>query len=403
MTDIIISGGGLVGATISIALAHEGLSSAIIDRECLESLQNPVSDGRTTAVSLASQRLFSTLGIWPFIKDDAAPITDIRVFEGGSPWAIYFDHKEIGSAPMGYIVDNHRLRKALYQRIEQEKDRIQWISPAKIQSRTFLDNSVHVDLDQEKSLTAQLLIVAEGRQSETCQALGIDYRRVSYDQKGLVFSVFHEKPHQGVAWEAFHPDGPLAFLPLNDCPITHRSRSGVVWSLPTITADMWFAQENDQITNKLFTQFSFLGKLEIDGKKWIYPLSSQLAKQIVSSRLVITGDAAHGYHPVAGQGVNVGWRDAAVLAEILGDAKKIGLDLGSLHLLKSYEKRRKVDTLSMFAMTDGMVRLFSNQSTILHFLRNAGLGAVNNLPPLKRFFMKRAMGLGGHLPRLMRV
>lgn len=413
---IMISGGGLVGATMALALAHEGVRCVVIDREPIASLENPAIDGRTTAIALASQRFFEKLGVWALLKDYASPIQDIRVFEGSSPWVINFNHTDIGPDPMGYIVDNYRLRHALYQCLQAQGDRIQWIAPAQMTATSFLPHHVDIQLDcageiQQKQ--GSLLIIAEGRYSQTCQSMGIAYRHVDYHQKALVFSVFHEKSHQGVAWEVFYPDGPLAFLPLMDCPVTGRHRSGVVWTLPhgahgdttgggMSLADHWFACSPIEIGEKLKELFPYFGEVELCGPKWSYPLWAQLAKKMIDSRVVIMGDAAHAYHPVAGQGVNVGWRDAAVLAEILGDAQRLGLDLGGMELLKTYQRHRHLDTLSILGMTDLMVRLFSNNSRVLYFLRNTGVGLVNQVSPLKRFFMKRAMGYGGNVPRFMR-
>lgn len=388
MNAVVISGGGLVGATLALTLAEAGIPSHVIDRDPLETLIDPAMDGRTTAVALASKQLFDRLGVWKSVESVACSIDHITVYEQGSPWGVYFDHKELGDQPMGYIVDNPSLRKAMYQQVKLKPDLIQWHSNCKIANRQM----DHIELTNGEILKTQLLVVAEGRHSETCKSLGLQYRRLSYNQKGLVFRLSHELPHNHTAWEVFPSDGPLAFLPLCDCPETGEFQSGIVWTLPNEMADAWYERSNEEIEDYLFKQFNHLGKLKISGNRWIYPLSAQVLKTAISDRLVVVGDAAHAYHPVAGQGVNVGWRDVTTLTRLLEAQKNAGGDLGSQVLLRTYDRERTVDAYSILAMTDGMVRLFSNTSRPLSFLRNTGLGIVNNIPPLKRFFMKRAMG-----------
>lgn len=392
MADVCILGGGLVGGFLSIALAEKGIQVVVVDKESQQAMLNPVADGRTTAINLASQQFFSALGLWSGISSQAEPILDIKVFEGGSPWSIHFDHKLLGDDPMGFIAENRFIRQAIIEKALSHPN-ICWYDATSLLAKKITKAGVEIYLSNGIEIQSSLLVGAEGRNSETREAAGIKSYRFPYHQKGLVFSVYHEKPHHGVAWEAFQPAGPLAFLPIQDCPETGRYRSGVVWTLSVEEGDFWFEQENTAIEAKLNELFGFLGAFQIVGQKWIYPLSAQVVDRFIDARLVIVGDAAHVCHPVAGQGVNVGWRDAYVLAQHLGRAKNLGLDLGLHTLLRDYQKARRLDTLSIFAMTDGMVRLFSNNSSILYFLRNTGLGVVNKITPLKHFFMRRAMGL----------
>ena len=380
MADVCILGGGLVGGVLGIALARQGMSVAIVDRESKEAMLNPHADGRTTAVNLASRFIFDELGLWNELANQAEPILDIKVFEGGSPWSIHFDHHMIGNDPMGYIIENRFIRQAIINRALSLPN-ITWHDQASVLTKKISKTSVEIYLNNGIEIKADLLVGAEGRGSPTRQEAGIKSYQFPYHQKGLVFSVYHEKPHQGIAWEAFHPTGPLAFLPIQDCPVSNRHRSGVVWTLPAGEGDFWLSQDNTMITAKLKELFGFLGDFEIVGQKWIYPLNAQMVNRFIDDRLVIIGDAAHVCHPVAGQGVNVGWRDAAVLTAHLQRARWLGIDPGSQAILKAYQKERRVDTWSIFAMTDGMVRLFSNNSSVLHFLRNAGLGTVNRIPP----------------------
>jgi 2-octaprenyl-6-methoxyphenol hydroxylase len=298
----------------------------------------------------------------------------------------------IGKDPMGYIVENRFIRQAIIAQA-LKSPLLTWYDQTVMQDKKITPSGVQIMLENGVEINANLLVGAEGRGSPTREAAGIKSYQFPYHQKALVFSVYHAQPHQGVAWEAFHPDGPMAFLPVQDCPLTQRHRSGVVWTLPKEQGDFWQAQENTLIAKKLHELFGFLGDFEIVGQKWAYPLTAQVVSRFIDKRFVIVGDAAHVCHPVAGQGVNVGWRDAAVLAKHLQRAKQLGIDLGTQRILKNYQQERRLDTWAIFAMTDGMVRLFSNNSSILYFLRNAGLGAVNKIPPLKRFFMRRAMGL----------
>lgn len=391
MVDICILGGGLVGGVLGVALAKRGLTVAIVDREEKSAMLNPSVDGRTTAISLASKFIFDDLGLWDEIAPHAEPILDIKVFEAASPWSIHFDHQMIGKDPMGYIVENRFIRQAIINQALKFPS-LTWYDKTMMRTKKITASGVEVMLENDVEINASLLVGAEGRGSPTREAAGIKSYQFPYHQKALVFSVYHDQPHQGVAWEAFHPAGPMAFLPIQDCLLTHRHRSGVVWTLPAEQGDFWVAQENTVIAEKLYELFGFLGNFEIVGQKWAYPLAAQMVNRFIDERFVIVGDAAHVCHPVAGQGVNVGWRDAAVLAAHLHRAKRLGVDLGAQRILKDYQQERRFDTWSIFAMTDGMVRLFSNNSSILYFLRNAGLGTVNRIPPLKRFFMRRAMG-----------
>lgn len=402
--DVCIVGGGLVGGVMAIDLARRGFHVVVVDQESPEAMLNPAVDGRTTAVNLGSQRYFSELGLWQYLASEAERINDIRVYEGGSPWSIHFDHKEMGAEPMGYIIDNRFIRQAIIQRA-LDYSTLHWLAPTQVLAKKINQQGVQIftNCGLEKSNTehpdgdydeihAQLLICAEGRKSPTRSDVGIKTYEFPYKQKALVFSVHHEHSHQNVAWEVFYPQGPLAFLPAKSAD-GQSHRSGIVWTLPPDEADYWAAQEMPALEKKLQDLFPHFGTFTICTKVWCYPLSAQMVDRFIDQRMVIIGDAAHVCHPVAGQGVNVGWRDAMELGAILSEARALGGDLGSQSVLSSYQRARRLDTYSIFAMTDGMVRLFSNDSHILGFLRNGGLGVVNRISPLKKFFMKRAMGV----------
>lgn len=401
-SDVSIIGGGLVGGILAIALAKNGFKVTVIDRDPPRNLDDPSLDGRTTAVCYTSQQLFNSLGLWEMISPEAEPINTIKVFEGGSPWSGHFDHKDIGDHPMGYIVENSLLRQAIYKRAQTLGNNITWLAPAEVVTQKISQSGVHLYLKSGEEIISPIYVGAEGRGSATREAANIKTKHIDYQQKALVFSVYHDKPHENIAWEVFYPEGPMAFLPIKDCPTTGRHRSGVVWTLPSAAAESWILQSNEDIAAKLQELFGFLGGITLIGQKWCYPLTAQLVERYIAQRCVIMGDAAHVCHPVAGQGVNIGWRDAAVLCDVLVQARQLGLDLGSQVVLKRYQRRRRFDTLAIFAMTDTMVRLFSNNSSILYFLRNGGLGIVNRIPVLKKMFMKQAMGLGGDMPPLLR-
>ncbi|WP_010301594.1 FAD-dependent monooxygenase [Candidatus Odyssella thessalonicensis] len=390
-SDVCILGGGLVGGVTALALAHTGLSVTVADIETPENLLDQKLDGRTTAVNLASAQFFSAIGLWHSIQNYAAPINFIKVYEGGQPWSINFDHRDLGADPMGYIVENRYIRQAIFA-AALNHPLINWQAPAKTLTKKINQTQATVYLDNGCEIETSLIICAEGRHSPSREEAGINKKQFSYDQKGLVFSVYHDRPHHNIAWEVFHPSGPLAFLPMLESP-EGAYRSGVVWTLPVAEADKWTQASKEAIAEQLYRLFPHLGAMEIFTDVWSYPLMAQIVDRFIDNRFVIIGDAAHICHPVAGQGVNVGWRDAHELTTILTRNKQLGLDLGNMTALKQYQRGRRLDAYSIFAMTDGMVRLYSNNSKILSPIRSMGLGIVNKVPPLKRFFMKRAMGI----------
>lgn len=391
--DVAIVGGGLVGGTLGVALAQQGFFVGVIDRESPEDLLKPDLDGRTTAVSYGSRLIFERLGIWNKVEQAAEPIFDIRVFERGSPWAVYYNHRDVGGVPMGYIVENRALRQGIFQRAREVSHHLTWMAPACVTRTERNPHNVVIHLDDGGILNASLLIGAEGRLSATRDEADMKTLQWRYEQTALIAHVSHEKPHHGSAWEIFQPQGPFAILPLRTCPATGTYRSGIVWTGSSEDVNRLLSLDDAAISAELYKLFPYFGNIQMSGKRWSYPLGAMVAKNTVDHRLAIVGDAAHTVHPVAGQGVNLGWRDAQTLADVLGKARDLGLDIGSKNLLQGYQRRRYADTLSIVAMSDGMVRLFSNNSSVLSFLRNTGLGIVNQIPPLKRRLMRQAMGL----------
>lgn len=391
--DVAIVGGGLVGGTLGVALAQQGFFVGVIDRESPEDLLKPDLDGRTTAVSYGSRLIFEKLGIWNKVEHAAEPIFDIRVFERGSPWAVYYNHRDVGGVPMGYIVENRVLRQGIFHRAREVSHHLTWMAPARVARTERNPQNVVIHLSEGSLLKASLLIGAEGQLSATRDEAGIKTFRWRYEQMALIAHVSHEKPHHGSAWEIFQPQGPFAILPLRICPATGTYRSGIVWTGASEDINWLLGLDDAAISAELYKIFPYFGDIQLSGKRWSYPLGAMVAKNTIDHRLAVVGDAAHTVHPVAGQGVNLGWRDAQTLADVLGKARGLGLDIGSKNLLQDYQRRRYVDTFSILAMSDGMVRLFSNNSSTLSFLRNTGLGLVNQIPPLKRRLMRHAMGL----------
>lgn len=391
--NVVIIGGGLVGGTLAIALANQGIKTTVIDRDPLNVITNPALDGRTTAISFGSQQIFTSLGIWEVIEPFSQPILDIRVFEKDSPWAIYYNHQDLGKDPMGYIVQNHIIRNAIAQKALSLSKKLEWLAPLEFKKSCYHPSHIEVELNDGVKHSAALLVGAEGRNSPTRRQANIKTTTWEYGQNALVVHVTHEKPHDGVAWEIFMPQGPLAFLPLLDCPLTGRHRSGIVWVDSKDNINSLLSASDQDLSKTLLAHFPFYGEISISGQRWSYPLSALKVDKLIDKRFAIVGDAAHVVHPIAGQGVNLGWRDARALANVIIDAQKLGLDIGSDTILKNYQKQRKLDHLSVLGLTDGINRLFSNNSSALHFLRNTGFALVNNTKPLKRFLMKKAMGL----------
>ncbi|MBY0280910.1 MAG: UbiH/UbiF/VisC/COQ6 family ubiquinone biosynthesis hydroxylase [Alphaproteobacteria bacterium] len=387
-SDVIIIGGGLVGATLAIGLAQKQILVTVIDKERPENQLLPQTDGRTTAVSYGSQQIFNKLGAWNAMAPYAQPIWEIRVFEAGSPWTVDYDHKDLGPNPMGYIVENRILRQALYDC--RNIKHLNWIAPNSVKSADYKDQKVTLVLQDDQIIEAPLVVGAEGRFSQMRAQSSICTKTWDYSEHALVTHLTHEKPHNGTAWEIFLPDGPLAILPMLDHE-NGKSRSGIVWAKSR--KHDWADWTDQELALKIEEHFPFYGKLEVCNQRWSYPLSALTVDSIIDHRMVLVGDAAHVVHPIAGQGVNLGWRDADALVKCLVEAKSLGLDIGSYTVLESYQKERRRDHRAVLLMTDGINKLFNNSSSILHFARNAGFAAVNHIKPLKRFLMKKAMGL----------
>lgn len=394
-TDVLIIGGGLAGGTMGCILASHGVDTVVVDREAPSTILDPEYDGRASAIALGSQRVLEGAGLWDDLADDSAAIQDIRVADGDSLMFLHYDHQDLGGEPFGYMVENRRHRVALAKRFKA-LDHLQVRAPDKLATLERTADGVTAELESGACVRARLVIGADGRGSEVRKRAGITLTQWSYEQSGIVCTVEHEKPHNNIAHEHFLPAGPFAILPLMG------NQSCIVWTERSDLAPAMMELSDAAFGAELSERFGdFLGDVTVVGKRWCYPLSLQFATRTIDQRLVLIADAAHGMHPIAGQGLNMGLRDVAALAEVLIEAKRLGLDLGASTVLERYEKWRRFDNTLMLAMTDVLNRLFSNNITPVRVARDLGLGIVNSIPPLKRLFMRHAMGLVGDLPRLM--
>lgn len=402
-TDMIIAGGGLVGNALAIALAQGGIRVTVVDPLPREQQLAAAFDGRTSAISSASVQILSYMGVWKHIAPDAQPIHDIRVCDQDKPGYVHYSDKEVGE-PFGYIVENGHIRRGLYLGLEGEKN-ISLVQDKVVDYATTA-TSASVTLESGKTITAPLLVAADGRFSKLRDAAKIPNRVISYHQTAIVCLMEHEHPHAGLALEKFYPAGPFAILPLvSTAEGIHRS--GIVWTehdrdAPRYTA-LPDAEFNAELQRRVGDATScYWGKVRAVGKRFAYPLKLMHADSFVAHRFILVGDAAHGVHPIAGQGVNLGYRDVAVLEELLVNQHRLGLDLGAESVLKHYQRWRRFDSMTMTAGTDILNRLFSNHVPGLSLVRRAGMVAVNHMPPLKRYFMKHAMGTLGDLPRMLK-
>jgi 2-octaprenyl-6-methoxyphenol hydroxylase len=393
--EVIINGGGLVGLSLGCALAAAGLKIVVLDRDDPSVMLDAPYDGRSSAIAWASQQALATIGVWDHLANQAQAMLDIRVSDGASPLFLHYDHRELEGEPFGYMVENRHMRQALHARAA-EIPTLKLLAPAQASEIVRAENGVVVRLADGQEIQARLLVGAEGRNSPSRIDAGIAVSGWSYHQVGIVCTVCHEQPHLGVAQERFLPSGPFAILPLVG------NRSSLVWTETDELAPVMMALDDDDFLAEISKRFGdYLGTLELEGPRWSYPLSLQIADRYVDRRLVLAGDAAHGMHPIAGQGLNVGLRDVAALTEVLVDAARLGLDIGSDDVLDRYQRWRRFDNATLLAVTDVLNRLFSNDIEPLHLARDVGLAAVNKMPDLKKFFMRHARGTVGKLPKLL--
>lgn len=399
--DVLIVGGGMAGMTLACALAGAGVSVAILDRSPPEALVATEYDGRASAIAHASAMAYRGIGLWPLLEPHASPIDDIRVADGHplrgiSPLFLHYDHREIGDVPFGYIIENRRLREALAS-FASTLPGLKLLAPVDLVQLDRDSHRVEAHLADGRTIRAALGIAADGRFSQTRKNAGIPVSSFRYRQTAIVCTVKHERAHRGVAVELFLPGGPFAMLPMTD------NRCNVVWSERADLAPAYLALDETRFMDELRQRFGdWLGAIELTGPRFSYPLGVLHAGRYTDERLVLVGDAAHAIHPIAGQGLNLGLRDVAALAELIVDTHRLGLDLAGPQVLDRYERWRRVDNMLLTAVTDGLNRLFSNDIGPIRLARDLGLAGVNRVPPVKRFLMRHAMGVVGDLPRLVR-
>ena len=402
-TDIVIIGGGHAGLITAALIGQLDLNCILIDRDDPQKTLDAAFDGRTTAISYGSQKVLQETGAWEALEPHACPIEKIDILDGNSRKNILeFDNKEVGGDIFGWILENRQIRLALYKRLE-DCDNVTIIAPSTVTACDTTNDHAAVTLDDGTQITAKLLIGADGRGSFVRRNAGIESRQWSYNQHAIVCTVVHEHPHDNIAVEHFRNEGPFAILPMTDDEDGHH-RSSIVW-----TEDSKKRQTNsfyyDDETFNYALQSRFpdrYGTVKQIGKRFSFPLSLNHAYHYTSQRTALVADAAHGIHPIAGQGLNLGIRDIAALYGLLAQACDTQTDIGSDAQLQRYEQARRLDNTAMAGTTDILNKLFSNDSKVLGFARKAGMHIIAKTPPAKRFFMKQAMGSAGILPALIK-
>ena len=402
-TDIVIAGGGHTGLALALALrsAAPTLGVTVVDAEAPGG--HP-QEGRYSAIAPGARRMLEALAVWPEIAGDSQPIndmviTDSRMRVAVRPVFLTFADLSEKPSPVAYMVSNAALTEALRRRALETGATI--VAPDTVADFTVQSTMLTATRSGGEAIEARLLVAADGVRSRLRELAGIGTVNWSYGQSGIVVTVSHERPHHGRAEEHFLPGGPFAVLPLSDDGGTHRS--SLVWTEPTATAERLVAGDPVVFAVELERRFGHhLGAVAAIDQPKAFPLGLTLARSFVAPRLALAGDAAHGIHPIAGQGLNLGLRDVAALAETVVEAHRVGIDIGSLAVLRDYERWRRFDTVQMGLAMDGLNRLFSNDNPALRLLRDVGLGVVDRLPGLKQLFMREAAGALGAVPRLLK-
>ena len=393
--DVLIVGGGMVGAALACALGNSSLKVAVLDR-APPAAPDKDYDQRVSAITLASQTFFENVGAWAgMARRRVSPVREMQVWSDGGSGAIHFNAAEIGEPCLAWIIENRVIQAALIERLHQFTN-VHYLCPVEVADITLADNGAAITLKDGRLLQARLLVGADGAESEVRRAAGIETQSLNLNQKGIVATVTTEKPHEATARQRFLTTGPMAFLPLND-PHT----CSIVWSADTGRADQLLALDDAGFISELQQAFgSSLGKIQTIGLRAGFPLALSHANAYTAPHLALVGDAAHTVHPLAGQGVNLGFLDAATLAEVLLEAVANQRNIGTHAVLRRYERWRKGDNLAMVSITGGFRYLFGNDLPVVSQLRNWGLDLTNAATPVKNFIMRRASGLEGDLPKL---
>lgn len=416
-TEILIVGGGLVGMAMAAALGGAGIPVTLVESEKLPDITGEAYDGRSSAIAYGSQQVLSGIGAWDYIAPAAEPIRDIRVSDGGwqyreaSPFFVHYHFADLdpdtvpgahgAQPPFGWIIENRAVRVGLLKRLA-EIPGLRHLSATRVRDIAFQGSGNVVTLDDGTEIRARLVIGADGRASAVRRMAGIATQELGYKHSAIVCTVTHDQPHGGVAHEHFLPVGPFAMLPMTD-DADGRHRSSIVWTEDPRIIPMLLGLSDADLGAEIERRFGpTLGRIRPVGPRFHYPLKMILATTYSKEGLALAGDAAHGMHPIAGQGFNMGVRDVAALSEVLVDAWRGGADLGSLNVLEHYARWRRFDNLMMLVVTDGLTRLFSNDIGPIRLIRDIGFFLFNKAKPLKRVAMRHAMGVVGTLPRLVR-
>jgi 2-octaprenyl-6-methoxyphenol hydroxylase len=413
--QVCVIGAGPVGGSLACRLAAVGIDVVVVDRAALPPMEHPAFDGRAYAIAAGSRGLLEAAGAWTKLPEPACPILDIRVSDGrlgrpASPLFLHFDHQDAaipGSSPgtsaaaFGWMVEARSLRVALNAHMHALPS-LRVFAPAAVEV-TRRDDGAQVQIVGGPRIECRLVVAAEGRNSPLREAAGVPVTRLPYNQTGIVCAVAHARPHHNTALEHFLPSGPFAQLPM--CASVDAEYGGapnvsaIVWTERTLIAQRMLQLDNTRFAAEIARRLgNHLGEVRIVGRRWSYPLSAMHAHRYFDTRLVLVGDAAHGIHPIAGQGLNLGFRDAIALSGLLIEASLRGDDLGEPGLLRQYQRQRRPDNLLMLAATDALDRLFSSDNPFLRLVRDVGIAAVHRAPPLKRLFMRQAMGLSSRRP-----
>ena len=409
-SDILIIGGGLTGSLAAIALSDIGLTSTVVDIEAPKDMLAEPFDGRTTALAYAGGRMMQKLGLWDGMLEGASPINDILVTDGVpkgrftdghvASGFLHFDSRELGSGdeatPLGWIIENRLMRHVFFDAMEKD-EKINLIAPARCKRMIAHAGHAEVELTDGRRLTGQLVIAADGRPSPLREQAKIKSTSWKYSQSGIVCTIKHEKDHLGIAQEIFLPSGPFAVLPLNN------NRASLVWTEKQDRVGAYMAMDRASLLEEIKKRVGpYLGEMEIEGPVWSYPLSFHIATKFYGERMVLMGDAAHGVHPIAGQGYNLGVKDIAVLRDVMLETIQSGLDIGHGTQLEKYDRWRRFDATSLGFGMDALNKLMSTDNSLLRKVRSTGMAVVNKIDPLRKSFMKQAGGDLGDLPVLMR-
>ena len=397
--DVIILGGGLVGLALASALDSSGISAILVDPADPEERIGAAFDGRTSAVSSSSMRMLRTIGVADHLPEPGCPILKIAVADGLDPGGLEFEPGN-DDEPLGWMHENRHLRAALRARAEAASN-LWLLWKSRVASSDRGEHGVIVSLEDGRKLCAPLLIAADGRNSPSREAAGIRVARWRYDHSAIVGVLRHARPHDHIAYEIFYPAGPFALLPMSDDAEGHRS--AIVWSVRRDDAPGFLSlSDEDFAAEAKAAMGGFLGEVALAAPRSTYPLGFHHAAQITGQRLALVGDAAHAIHPIAGQGLNLGFRDAAALAQVLVEGARLGLDLGDKQLLDRYQRWRSLDSLSVAVATDSLTRIYGMPGRTASAVRRFGMSLIDRIAPIRNQLMSEARGTSGELPLLLR-